>query len=287
MTYTLKSRWHSGLVISLALAAMLLAGAGIEKLKGKKQVQAEAETPDYESSDLSIVLKAEIDLATARSSCRYTIRNRGIIPVRLNLHSPLFGKTEKLDIAKRASQDIKAASNIKLSRFSEKTWVAVIRPYLLREDDEKLTLLPGLYDIDVDVKIPNGSRIIKSSVALMMKSGTLAIWKYRNGRTIPPIYIWFTSNPRDVEIKKVVLETVDESEVRIEIANISSTTVNGLFLKSQIPKTLFEPIFEKSDGEFVQLDVDMAEWHFKLEKLYAGESKTVHYSILKLQTGVG
>lgn len=223
----------------------------------------------YINKELDIRVKGEIDLQTQQVKLDYEMQNRKEIPEAFTFRNPIqLQDSLPLRIAKNGKQPFRFSERIDTRQISENTKYAHISPYLMiRKEHEPYKILFGNYDINLKVKLPEGARIIRSTVPLEMVTPTTASWEMGKLDILPPIDIWYTLSEEKVELKK---ETGEEGEffiIRITVSNIGDSPARDLKLSCRIPNTFAIPVPERSDGTFELSQGVMHLWSFSLPML--------------------
>ena len=244
-------------------------------------------------NDLSVRVKATIDLNRKKAKSDFSIRNLKGKPTILKLTSPGFlARTRELSIAANDTQKTTFSEDIAISVLTARTRFASVSPYLLlREEGKTDGLLIADHSIDLTVRLPRNARIVKSSVPLEVQPDNTARLRMDGVKTVPPLYIWYTDAEEVLTVTKTITETENEAgeneiNVRVDVKNEGQRAVSGIYMTSQFPATFYAAMPEKSDGEFVIEQDVMIRWKATINTIDGNATASVSFTMTKEQKDI-
>ena len=244
-------------------------------------------------NDLSVRVKATIDLNRKKAKSDFSIRNLKGKPTILKLTSPGFlARTRELSIAANDTQKTTFSEDIAISVLTARTRFASVSPYLLlREEGKTDGLLIADHSIDLTVRLPRNARIVKSSVPLEVQPDNTARLRMDGVKTVPPLYIWYTDAEEVLTVTKTITETENEAgeneiNVRVDVKNEGQRAVSGIYMTSQFPATFYAAMPEKSDGEFVIEQDVMIRWKATIKTIDGNATASVGFTMTKEQKDI-
>jgi hypothetical protein len=242
---------------------------------------AEERRPVVHRQDLAVQVELDVDLAASRVKGALVIQNRTDRAQQLAIGGELAGKDlASLALKPKESRRVAVSQPLTAVALGPRTSVTTVRPYLLLgTPDGTQRLLLANYDLDVKVLLPANARVVKCSPSPTGRDATGLVWKMRGMTTLPPLRVWYTTAAEKIDVLRTVTWADARATVRVKVSNQGSDRAEGLDLRTQLPRTLYEPVHEKSDGTFVEDGEDMWLWKLRVERLAPGETQTFAYTV--------
>ena len=236
-------------------------------------------------TDYGVRLTASVDAATETATYSYEIKNVSKMPRELWVtHPALAGQKRVMKIEPQKTQELKIDTRIKAVKISPEVRLIRLKPYLLlpADDKKKERLLISKYKVNLKVSVPKNARVLKSTVPFKAVSPGLLQWKMDDIAILPPVDLWYTIAPDQLEVSA---ETTDESgraTITIEITNTGSNMVRNISLRTRIPMTLYYSVPDLSDGKFELQQGIVYIWHAKVNSISVNQVKTMKIVLDKI-----
>jgi len=273
-----------------ALFAQSIVCAPMYAEKTLQQAKSERTAfPVARRDDLKLRLTVQVDLAKASATGQCTIQNLSDRSQQFSLRSDLFAKKlQSVEITSKGSSTFGVVAPVAITSLGPHTKVATLRPYLLLESAEgEVQLLFADQKLRLEVLMPAGARLIKATptLARSLKAKGVLSWNVERTKMLPPLRVWYTTAPENIRVSKTVSWKDAEASVRVKISNQGGDTVAGLRLRTQFPATLYSPVPDKSEGEFIEQSHDMFLWNLELDKLAPGDTRAVIFTVARIGPG--
>ncbi len=228
---------------------------------------------------LSVVMAGSVDLKTGRAVNDFAIRNLSDKADQLRLTHPLTPtESRKLELAPGAVGSVRFAGEVRVASLTTHTKHTRLRSYLLeRPENAKDRMLLVDHEVSLVVSLPRGARLLKSTVPFTVDAQNVAQWQVKQIGIIPPIDIWYTTSPDDVQLSSEATEEDGRVAVTVEVMNVTERRLANLRLSAQFPGALYLASAAESDGEFQLMQGVMYRWRAVVATLEPGASRTLSF----------
>jgi hypothetical protein len=236
-------------------------------------------------TDYGVQLAALVDTVTETATYRYKIKNISRVPRELEItHSALAGQKRVIKLRPQQTQEFNIDSKIKAVKVSPQVRLIRLKPYLILapEDPKKQRLLISNYQVDLTFKVPENTRVLKSTVPFEAISPGLLQWKMDDIAVLPPVDLWYTVATERVDVSAETADETGRATITVTLANTGSSAVRNISLQTRIPTTLYLAVPDLSDGTFeLQQDIVYI-WHADVDRLAVNQAKTMRIVLDKI-----
>jgi hypothetical protein len=241
----------------------------------------------YINRNINLSLVAKINIAEEKADMDYSITNNSENALVLSLKNPLLSTDSFiLNLPVKEKVTKKISNKITIKKISANTNYTMIRPYLqVKEGSNRQRMLMGKYSANIEIQLPEGAKIAKSSIPFQIQKNNIAVFSIKDIDVLPVIQIWYTIAAENIALSKEIIKGSDYT-VRLTVTNNGTFAVNGIKLSSEFPRSIYNEVDYSSDGSFKLLDGEMFQWSYVLDNLGPHQNKTVSFKITPENTGV-